>query len=28
VLEGHGLVGGTLHDGRVTLPPYGVLFAT
>jgi alpha-glucosidase len=27
VLDGHGLVGGTLAAGRVTLPPYGVLFA-
>ena len=27
VLEGHSLLGGTLVDGRVTLSPYGVLFA-
>jgi alpha-glucosidase len=28
VLEGHGLVAGTLQGTRVSLPAYGVLFAT
>ena len=27
VLDGHGLVAGTIDQGRVELPPYGVLFA-